>query len=204
MKYLNPEGKEVLAIQWTGNLPFPEEFQDMGYMEEDNGYDLSVDEADGEEICKMDDYIVKSSAGFKVVRRGEFEKTYSKIEKPQPRESGKTPSRERQLEMVVKFAMKWLEDIGGIAAYTDSEGNQRRQACVADAVDDAAAAVLDYACEMALKGSLEEGQIELMIERLEDLDPRGELERKSGEMDAIEDRIGRLEEAFEKLKKGLT
>jgi hypothetical protein len=58
-------------------------------------------------------------------------------------------SREQQLELVVKFTMKWLEEQGCIAV-----SGKTRQACVSDFIDDKDGAILDVACERALAGTL--------------------------------------------------
>lgn len=71
----------VQAIQWTGNLPFPEEFADMAFMEHYNGYDLVIETLEGDMTCRMDDYIIRGVKGeFYPVAHDIFKLTYEKVD----------------------------------------------------------------------------------------------------------------------------
>ena len=67
----------VDAIQWTGDLPLPEEFEEMGFLEDENGYDLLILTKEGEMRCKMDDWIIKGIEGeFYCCKNSVFQETY--------------------------------------------------------------------------------------------------------------------------------
>ncbi len=71
----------VTAFQWLGNISLPEEFEDMGCMEDDNGYDLIIMTLEGDMRCRMDDFIIKGVNGeFYPCKPDIFFKTYEKVE----------------------------------------------------------------------------------------------------------------------------
>lgn len=71
----------VEAFQWTGEeIPVPEEFSEMGYQEDENGYDLLIDTLEGEMRCKLNDYIIKGIKGeFYPCKPDIFEATYCEV-----------------------------------------------------------------------------------------------------------------------------
>ena len=76
---------------------------------------------------------------------------------PVPRDRVLSP-REEQLELVVRYTMSWLEEIGAIHV----SDNGTRQSCVVEQIDDKDTAILDVACEKALAGKMSPAVFEEM------------------------------------------
>jgi hypothetical protein len=70
----------IEAVRWLGNLPLPEEFGTMGYLEHENGYDLEIQTLEGDMLCRQGDWIIRGIKGeFYPCKPDIFEATYEAV-----------------------------------------------------------------------------------------------------------------------------
>lgn len=58
------------AVQWDGDVPFPEEFESLGYLEADNGvtlyavdHDVLLEPGKKEGVLRIGDWVLKTPTG---------------------------------------------------------------------------------------------------------------------------------------------